>query len=346
MTTLEFRPANRPPNVDILWGMKPQEIDLILSAARPRRFSAKSVTTHQSDSSDHFLLMWKGRGRFFYITPTGKKLILLWIKPGETFGVAGLSRRPCPYLASSEAGTVLRAYRDFIKKASEHVSGYFAFLTVPPTPMFPAHLHLKKVCGIVWCSTGTPEQTEEATKPMRSVGHALLDQVGPAPFPVVQSLFDGLYVSGLQWYWRADNFTELSEEAITRHVEHGSKLPTMHSTMHLYPVNGAPQRVGKSDTPYSFREALFAEVIVGVDPDPANNEEITNWCKNYWEALHPFSAGGAYVNFMMEEGQERVPATYRENYERLVAIKRKYDPNNFFRVNLNIQPDAVAKRSA
>ena len=103
MTTLEFRPANRPPNVDILWGMKPQEIDLILSAARPRRFSAKSVMTHQGDSSDYFLLMWKGRGRFFYMTPTGKKLILLWIKPGETFGVAGLSRRPYPYLASSEA---------------------------------------------------------------------------------------------------------------------------------------------------------------------------------------------------------------------------------------------------
>jgi CRP-like cAMP-binding protein len=103
LTTLEFRPANRPPNVDILWGMKPQEIDLILSAARPRRFSEKSVMTHQGEPSDYFLLMWKGRGRFFYIAPTGKKLILLWIRPGETFGVAGLSRRPYPYLASSEA---------------------------------------------------------------------------------------------------------------------------------------------------------------------------------------------------------------------------------------------------
>jgi CRP-like cAMP-binding protein len=103
MTTLEFRPADRPLNVDILWGMKSQEIDLILSAAHPRWFSAKSAMTHQGDSSDYFLLMWKGRGRYFYITPTGEKLILLWIKPGETFGVAGLSRRPYPYRASSEA---------------------------------------------------------------------------------------------------------------------------------------------------------------------------------------------------------------------------------------------------
>jgi hypothetical protein len=112
----------------------------------------------------------------------------------------------------------------------------------------------------------------------------------------------------------------------------------MLSTMHLYPVNGAAQRVGKNDTAYSFREALFAEVIVGVDPDPANADKISTWCKNYWDALHPFSAGGAYVNFMMDEGQDRVQATYRDNYERLAVIKSKYDPKNFFRVNQNIHP--------
>ena len=206
--------------------------------------------------------------------------------------------------------------------------------------MFPAHLHMKTVCGVVWCCTASAEKAEQSLKPMRTFGHPLLDQVGPAPFPVVQSLFDPLYVPGLQWYWRADNFTDLSEEAIARHVEHGSKVPTVHSTMHLYPVNGAAQRVGKNDTAYSFREALFAEVIVGVDPDPANREKITAWCKDYWDALHPYSAGGAYVNFMMEEGQGRVQATYRDNYDRLVAIKKKYDPTNFFRVNQNIRPAA------
>jgi len=103
MTAFKYRAAERPPSTDILWGMNPKEIKEILVAARPRRFSAKSMMTHQGDSSDYFLLMWKGRGRFFYVTPTGKKLILLWIKPGETFGVAAFSRRPYPYLASSEA---------------------------------------------------------------------------------------------------------------------------------------------------------------------------------------------------------------------------------------------------
>jgi len=237
-----------------------------------------------------------------------------------------------------EAARVLSAYRNFIKEAPENVSGFFAFLVVPPAPMFPEHLHLKKVYGVVWCCTGSAEEVEKSLQPMRTLGKPLFDHVGLAPFPAVQSLFDGLFVPGLQWYWRADNFTELSDEAVARHVEHGSKIPTMLSTMHLYPVNGAAQRVGKSDTAYSFREALFAEVIVGVDPDPANSEKITAWCKDYWEALHPYSAGGAYVNFMMEEGQGRVQATYRDNYARLVAIKKKYDPKNFFRVNQNIRP--------
>ena len=124
--------------------------------------------------------------------------------------------------------------------------------------------------------------------------------------PCVNSLFDGLYPPGLQWYWRADFVKELSDEAIARHVEHGAALPTMHSTMHLYAIDGAAHRVGQNDTAFSYRDANWAEVIVGVDPDPANAAQITKWCKDYFDALHPYSAGGAYVNFMMDEGQERV----------------------------------------
>jgi hypothetical protein len=237
-----------------------------------------------------------------------------------------------------QASDVLRAYRQFIVKAPEEVSGFFAFLVVPPAPVFPEHLHLKPVCGIVWCCTGSAEQTTEALKPMRTLGQPAFDHVAPAPFPTVQSFFDTLFVPGLQWYWRADNFTELTDDAIARHVDHGSKIPTMLSTMHLYPVNGAAQRVGRNETAYSFREALFAEVIVGVDPDPANAGKITTWCKEYWDALHPYSAGGACVNFMMEEGQDRVQAAFRDNYNRLASIKKTYDPTNFFRVNQNIRP--------
>jgi len=285
------------------------------------------VTANSKENSDLFWAVRGGGGNFGVITSFEFRLQpVKMVHFGPTFWPL------------DEAAKVVGAYRDFIKAAPENISGFFAFLVVPPAPMFPEHLHLKKVCGVVWCCTGSAEEVEKSLKPMRTLGKPLFDHVGLAPFPAVQSLFDPLFVPGLQWYWRADNFTELSDEAVARHVEHGSQIPTMLSTMHLYPVNGAAQRVGKNDTAYSFREAMFAEVIVGVDADPANRDKITTWCKDYWEALHPYSAGGAYVNFMMEEGQGRVQATYRDNYARLVAIKKKYDPKNFFQVNQNIRP--------
>jgi len=155
---------------------------------------------------------------------------------------------------------------------------------------------------------------------------------------VLQSLFDGLFTPGLQSYWKADFVETLPDEAIARHVEHGSQLPSMLSTMHLYPINGAVHRVGTGDTAFSYRKTTWAEVIVGVDPDPANKDKITNWARNYWEAVHPYSAPGAYVNFMMEEGAARVEATYGPNYAKLQAVKAKYDPGNLFRVNQNIAP--------
>lgn len=285
------------------------------------------VTANADQNSDLFWAVRGGGGNFGVVTSF---LFRLYPVDMVNFGPT--------FWPLEQAADVLRAYRKFIVDAPENISGFFGFLVVPPAPMFPEHLHMKKVCAIVWCCTASREETEAATRSMRSVGQPLLDQVGPVPFPVVQSIFDGLFVPGLQWYWRADNFTELSDEAIARHVEHGSKLPTMLSTMHLYPLNGAAQRVGKTDTAYSFREALFAEVIVGVDPDPANADKITTWCKEYWDALHPFSAGGAYVNFMMDEGPDRIQAAFRDNYGRLAAIKKKYDPTNFFRVNQNIRP--------
>jgi Berberine and berberine like len=162
--------------------------------------------------------------------------------------------------------------------------------------------------------------------------------VGAVPFPGIQGAFDGLYPAGLQWYWRADFVRELSDAAVATHVEWGERTPTGHSTMHLYPIDGAVSDVASNDTPFSYRDVKWAEVIVGVDPDPANAGVITDWTKSYWDATHPYSAGGAYVNFMMDEGQERVRATYQGNYDRLARIKAAYDPKNTFRVNQNIRP--------
>jgi FAD/FMN-containing dehydrogenase len=233
---------------------------------------------------------------------------------------------------------VMKAYREFIASAPEDVSGFFAFLTVPPVPLFPAHLHGQKMAAVLWCSTAAPEKADQVTKAMRSVGKPALDGPGPMPFPMLQSLFDPLYPTGLQWYWRADFFKEISDASIAVHQKFAEALPTGHSTMHMYPINGAVHRVGNADTAFAYRDVLLAGVIVGVDPDPKNKEKITNWTKSYYDAIHPHSSGGAYVNFMMEEGQERVKASFRGNYDRLATIKKKYDPSNFFRVNQNIKP--------
>jgi FAD/FMN-containing dehydrogenase len=239
-----------------------------------------------------------------------------------------------------EAAEVMQWYRDFITDATEDLTGFFAFLVVPPVPLFPEHLHNKTMCGVVWCYCGPLEKAEDVFKPIRDFKPAAFDHAGTLPHPVLNSIFDPLYPPGLQWYWRADFINELSDKAIPLHVKHGSALPTPHSTTHFYPINGAAHRVGNNETPWAYRDSTWAQVIVGVDPSPSNSKKITNWTKNYWDELHPYSAGGAYVNFMMEEGHDRIKATYGNNYERLVEVKNKYDPRNLFRVNQNIKPSA------
>jgi FAD/FMN-containing dehydrogenase len=223
-------------------------------------------------------------------------------------------------------------------KAPDDVNGFFAFLTVPPGPPFPEHLHNRKMCGVVWCYTGPINKAEKVFKPIRNFRVPALDMVGPIPHPALQSLFDPLYPPGLQWYWKADFVRTLPDEAIALHVKHATKLPTMQSTVHMYPINGAASRVKNGATPWSYRDATWAAVMVGVDPDPANNGKISSWTKEYWSELHPYSAGGAYINFMMEEGEDRIRATYGKNYDRLAKIKKRYDPANLFRVNQNIKP--------
>jgi FAD/FMN-containing dehydrogenase len=238
-----------------------------------------------------------------------------------------------------KAAEVLRWYRDFMPSAPEEFNGFFAFLGVPPGPPFPEHLWGKTMCGVVWCYTGPLEEADAAFAPIRALfGPPALDWVGPLPEPALQGMFDGIYPPGDQWYWKADFVNELSDEAIALHVQYGTALPTGKSTMHLYPIDGAAARVGKDATAWGYRDAKWAEVIVGVSPDPADNERMIAWAREYWNALHPYSAGGAYVNMMMDEGTERVQASYRGNYNRLVAAKAKYDPTNLFRVNQNIAP--------
>jgi FAD/FMN-containing dehydrogenase len=296
-------------------------VDMVLADGR-------FVTADAEQNQDLFWAVRGGGGNFGVVTS-----FLFKLHPISTV-YAG------PMLWQlDQAEEVLRWYRDFITQAPDELNGFFAFLTVPPGPPFPEHLHAKKMCGVVWCYSGPLDQAETVFAPIRRLfGGPALDFVGPLPHPALQGMFDAIYPPGDQWYWRADFVNEISDEAIARHLEHGTNLPTMQSTMHLYPIDGAAGRVAGQNTAWNYRDAKWGEVIVGVDPDPANAERIKEWTIAYWEALHPYSAGGAYVNMMMDEGQERVQAAYRDNYDRLVQIKNKYDPGNLFHVNQNIRP--------
>jgi FAD/FMN-containing dehydrogenase len=158
------------------------------------------------------------------------------------------------------------------------------------------------------------------------------------PYPALQSAFDELYPPGDQWYWRGDFVREIPDAAIDRHIEFARRLPSLQSTMHLYPIDGAVHRVGPNDTAFSYRDVNWSMVIAGVDRDPASAEALREWTVGYWEALRTFGEGGTYVNFMMDEGAGRVEATYRDNYPQLAGLKAKFDPDNVFKVNQNIRP--------
>jgi FAD binding domain/Berberine and berberine like len=235
----------------------------------------------------------------------------------------------------------LSVYREFLPNAPRELNGFFAFHTVPPAPPFPEEIHMRKVCGVVWCYVGGEEDAAREMAPLlEALPEPLLHGVQSMPYAALQSAFDGLYPPGDQWYWRADFVKEIPDDAADLHAKFGAEMPTMQSLMHLYPIDGAVHDVAPSDTAWSYRDAVWGSVFAGVDPDPANVSAIRDWTIDYFEALHQYSAGGAYVNMMMDEGQERVRASYRDNYDRLASIKATYDPGNLFRVNQNIEPTA------
>ena len=240
----------------------------------------------------------------------------------------------------ADIADVMRWYREFLPAQPRELNGWIGIARVPSIPLFPEEIHDRRVCMIIWSYTGPHADAERILAPVRGFGNPLLVGLQNMPFTALQSLFDPLIPAGLQWYWKADFITELSDEAIEIHRKYGEAIPTTLSTMHMYPISGAAQEVPPGDTAFAYRGGGWAGVIGGIDPDPANAQLISDWAKAYWEELHPMSAGGAYINFIMDEGPDRVRASYLENFERLARVKAQYDPDNVFHINQNIPPAA------
>ncbi len=238
----------------------------------------------------------------------------------------------------SEVENLLRFYREYIADAPEQMGAFPAFQIAPPLPFIPEDRHGDTFIAVVACWAGPLKEGEKALKPFHDVAPVVAEHVGPMPYPALNGAFDGLLPPGLQHYWKANFVTELTDEIIAAHVTNGPNVPTVSSTMHIYPINGAAHRVAPDATSFAYRDANFATVIVGAWPDPAENEQNIAWVRRYYDATAPHSEEGGYVNFMAEDDQDRIRANYKGNYERLAQIKRKLDPDNVFHLNQNIKP--------
>jgi hypothetical protein len=239
---------------------------------------------------------------------------------------------------------IISAYRDFMLNAPGELGFFVGLKTVPSMDPFPREAWGKRACAIIGAFNGSEEDGKKALAPLLDkLPEPFFNWMSTMPFPAMNGLFDPFFPKGLQWYWKGDFVTELPDEAIEVHVAEAAKAPSELSCMHLYPVDGAAQRIGKDETAWAARDARWSMVIAAIDPDPQQAGALERWGRAYWEAVHRFNPGGAYVNFMMDdEGDARVQASYGDNYARLAEVKGKYDPANLFRVNQNIKPTAEA----
>jgi FAD/FMN-containing dehydrogenase len=288
----------------------------------------RALVASETENEDLFWALRGGGGNFGVVTSFDFRL----------HPVTDIYGGPL-FFDAEDAGTVLRAYREFIADAPEQFGGFPAWQIAPPLPFIPEERHGETMMAFVACWAGPLDEGEAALAPIRDAAPVVAEHVGPMPYPALNSAFDALYPPAqLQHYWKANFVTELTDAAIEAHLEHGPKVPVVNSTVHIYSINGACHRVAPDATAFAYRDATFATVIAGMWPDAADNADNIKWVRDYYDATAPLSEEGGYINFMAEDDQERIRANYKGNYDRLVEVKREYDPDNLFHLNQNIKP--------
>jgi FAD/FMN-containing dehydrogenase len=230
-----------------------------------------------------------------------------------------------------QAREVLRFYRAFTQSAPEALTTYAVLLHTPEgTP----------VVAIVACYCGDLSKGEQALKPLREFGAPLLDAIQPMPFPGMQSLLDGAFPDGHQNYWKSTFLQALSDEAIDLLVAHANRAPSPLSSVVIEYYGGAASRFGVAETAFVHRAAHYYVGILAQWTDPEASPRHTAWARFLADALRPYASGAYLLNFLGEEGNDTIRAAFGENYPRLVEVKNRYDPTNFFRLNQNITPTA------
>jgi FAD/FMN-containing dehydrogenase len=287
----------------------------------------RSVVANDDENADLFWALRGGGGNFGVVTSFEFRL-----HPVETIYGGPM------FFEVDDAATVLRFYREFIADAPEEFGGFPAWQIAPPLPFIPEERHGDTFLAFVACWAGPLDQGEAMLKPLHDVAPVVAEHIGEMPYPALNSAFDALVPPGLQHYWKANFVAELNDAVVDAHLEHGPRVPVVNSTVHIYPINGACHRVASDATAFAYRDANFANVIAGMWPDPSQNEANIRWVRDYYAATAPLSEEGGYINFMAGDDQDRIRANYRGNYDRLVQVKRAYDPDNLFHLNQNIRP--------
>jgi len=237
-----------------------------------------------------------------------------------------------------DAAALFAMFDEFIQDAPEQFGGFPGFQIAPPLPFIPEDRHGDTLALAVVHWTGPLDQAQKALQPFWDVAPVVANGTGPLPYPALNSAFDALYPKGIRAYWKGAFVKELPAEAIATVVEHGSRVPEISATMHMYPINGACHRVEPTDTAFAYRDARYGQVFLASWTDSTKDAERIQWVRDYYQALTPYSEPGGYINFMQDDDYDKIQDNYRQNYDRLVEVKRAYDPGNLFHVNQNIKP--------
>jgi FAD/FMN-containing dehydrogenase len=283
----------------------------------------------RASESEHAELLWGlrgGGGNFGVVTEFEFRL-----HPVATV-LGGMVAWPAEH-----AGDVLRFWREWVRDTPDELCTMAVFLYAPPEPFVPPEVQGTPIVAIAACHLDR-EATEDL-RALREFGPPAVDVIGPLPYTALQGMFDGGAPAGMRNYWKSAYVAELSDAAIDTILAHTSGIPAAFGQVHLHQLGGAMSRVPSGATAFGNRDAGFLMNLVGMWPDPADDERHTAWTRAFAGAMEPHGTGRAYVNFMGEEGEARVRAAYEpETFARLRSLKASYDPTNFFRLNQNVPP--------
>ncbi len=288
------------------------------------------VTASEEENPDLFWAIRGGGGNFGVVTSFEYRL-----HPVGPIVLAG------PVFHHLEdAPEVLRFYREFIAAAPDELTTIFELSVAPPAPFLPKEVHGKQIVMVGACYAGSPDEGGEVVRPLKQFGRPIVDLLEPKPYTALQSMFDPMVPHGWHRYWKSVELPPLTDTAIDTLVAHAPAVTSPKSYCIVFHLGGALARVGEDETAFSQRDAAHNVNINAVwTEEDSDTERHVAWARDFFDAMQPHAGGRVYLNFLGEEGDNRVRQAYgARNFERLVELKRAYDPTNFFRLNQNIAP--------